>query len=290
MTTETFTPHDGPPPRDAPVPSDPRPPGRSTGWVALLVTLVGAVVVLGLVLQSVVVGIGSSGRSDQASYTSDVDGVTSLDVDISSAELSIRFDAVDEASLEVRSTGWRRNLTWLLENEGGVLRVADERDLWFWPSFGGARTTAELVLPAALEGEIDADLDLSAGSLRLEGDLQAVGIEVSAGNLTFTGASTALAVDVNAGEATVETEGPESVTVDLSAGRFTGTVTGAPPRTTTVEVSAGSVRLELPDGEYSLGGQVAAGDRTIDVRTNPTADHALTVDVRAGDAWVGYSR
>src|SRR5690606_27396171 len=113
---------------------------------------------------------------------------------------------------------------------------------------------------------------------------------VSAGNLTLTGARTALAVAVDAGEAPVETEGPESVTVDLGAGRFTGTVTGAPPRTTTGGVSAGGVRPEPPDVEYSLGGQVAAGDRTIDVRTNPTADHALTVDVRAGDAWVGYSR
>lgn len=282
MTTDSYSPTDAPPPAGPP-------PARSTGWVALLVTLAGTVAILGLVLQSVLVGISGYGKVGHATYMAAVDGVTALDVETSDADMTVRFGDVQEATLEVSSSGWRRNVEWVLENDNGVLRVTDDRGPWFWPDFGSSRTIAELVLPRELEGVVSADLDLSAGSLNIEGDLDAVGIDISAGSLTFVGASSSLSASVSAGEVDVTTSEVATIDVDVSAGRFIGTFTGAQPTSTTISVSAGDAIVDLPDGEYALAGEVSAGDRTIDVRTNPSSPHTLTVDVSAGDATVRYA-
>lgn len=282
MTTDSYTPTDAPPPASPP-------PARSTGWVTLLVTLAGTVAILGLVVQSVLVGISGYGKVGHATYMAAVDGVTALDVETSAADVTVRFGDVEEATLEVSSTGWRRNVEWVLENDNGVLRVADDRRPWIWPSFGSSRTTADLVLPRELEGVVSADVDLSAGSVRIDGDLDAVSIDISAGSLTFVGASSSLTASVSAGEVDVTTSDAATIDVDVSAGRFVGTFTGAQPTSTTISVSAGDAIVGLPDGTYALGGEVSAGDRTVDVRTDPTSPHTLTVDVSAGDASVSYA-
>lgn len=287
MTTETIYDAGSQPPSDAPV-SDSRPPRRN-GWVALLVTLLGSVLVIGLVVQSVFVGISSSGATDHATYHGAVDGVTALDLDTSAADVTVRFDAVEEATLDVWATGWRRDVEWTLQNDNGVLRVSDDRRSWFWPTFGSSRTRAELVLPQELEGALAATLQVGAGSLEIEGDLGAVQIDISAGSLTFTGASTSLSAQVSAGEAMVTTSGAETIDVDVSAGRFVGTFTGPQPTTTSIGVSAGDAIVELPDGEYATTGDVSAGDRTIDVRTDPSSPNTLHVQVSAGSATVSYA-
>lgn len=275
-------PDDAVPPTDGP---------RRNAWVAVLVTLVGGLVVLGLIAQAVVTTASASGGSEEASYTAAVDGVTELDLEVAASSLTVSFANVPEATLDVTARGWGARTDWVLEVEEGVLRVADERDgvLGFWPSFGMREVEATLVLPDRLEGQIDADIDLSAGDIDLTGDVGALDLDVSAGSLTFTGASESLVAEISAGSATVVTDGPATVDVDVSAGRFIGTVTGTAPTSTTIDVSAGGVQLLLPEAEYALAGEVSAGDRTVDVRTDPTSPNLLRVDVSAGDATVGYS-
>lgn len=264
---------------------------RRGAWVAALVVVVGAVVVLGMIVQSVVTTAGSSSGDEQASFTAGVDGVTELDLEIAASSLTVSFADVQEATLDVTARGWNASADWVLEVEDGVLRVADERDgtFQFWPSFGSRQVEATLVLPDQLEGQVDAVVDLSAGDVDLTGDVGELDLEVSAGSLTFTGASESLAAQISAGSATVVTEDPRTIDVDVSAGRFTGTVTGEAPTSTTIDVSAGTVQLLLPEAAYALSGEVSAGDRTIDVRTDPSSPHLLQVDVSAGDATVGYS-
>lgn len=274
---------------DAPVePTTPTPPPR-TSWVASLVAITGVIVIAVLVLQAVGFALSAAGGTRNAIYAADVDGVTALDVDLTSGDLTITFDAVPEATLEVTSTGWRNRVDWTLEVDGGRLVVHEDDDLWFWPDFGRSHTSAELVLPAALEGAISGDLDVSAGTMEVDGDLAEVTIDVSAGSLTFVGASTSIDAKVSAGEATVITSDPDTVAVRVSAGRFHGTVTGEPPARTDVNVSAGDATLRLPDAAYAVTGEVSAGDRTIDVRTDPGSEYQLHVQVSAGDATVGYS-
>jgi hypothetical protein len=284
MTTDISTTEDAP--IDAPPPS---PPWR-TSWVATLVTITGVILVGIVVLQAVSLGLSTGSGTRSASYTADVEGVTSLDIGVSAGDLTVTFADVDEAQLDVTGSGWRDNTDWRLEVDDGRLVVREDDGWWFfWPNFGSSRTTADLVLPSELEGTVAADLDVSSGEMSVDGDLQDVVIDVSAGSLTFIGASTSLDVEVSAGNATVVTQGPDEIDARVSAGRFTGTVTGAPPSRTTVEVSAGDAVLDLPDAEYAVSGDVSAGDRTIDVRTDPSSPNLLHVQVSAGDATIGYS-
>lgn len=273
-------------PTDAPTPA--RPPRHSGAWVAVLVTLVGSIVIIATIVGAALGGLASGGRQE-ATYTSAVDGVSAVDIDLSAGNLTTTFADVDEAVLDVQAQGWRSSVDWVLEVRDDVLRVSDQDRTWFWPTFGGGRSTAQLVLPAELEGAIDLGVDVSAGALTVDGDVAAADLQVSAGSLTFTGASSALTVDVSAGDANITTSGPDIVGIEVSAGRVTTTITGEPPSSTTVDVSAGGVVLDLPDGDYALTGDVSAGDRTIDVRTDPGSASSLHVEVSAGSATVGYS-
>lgn len=275
------------PTEDAPI--DTSTPARRHNWVSVLVTLVGGVLILGLVLQALLVGVTTGGGQERSSYSVDVDGVTRLDLDASAGDLTVTFAPVAEATLEVQSAG-RTRTDWTLEVDGDRLIVREGNPWWILlPDFGTSRTTAELVLPDILEGAVSADLEVSAGSMDIQGDLTDVRLDVSAGSLTFHGTSTSLVSEVSAGEATVVTNGPSTIDVSVSAGRFTGTVTGAQPDRTQVEVSAGDVILDLPDGAYATSGSASAGDRLIEVRTDPDSPHLLEVHVSAGDARIGYS-
>lgn len=286
MTTDMLPTDDAP--TDAPV--GPRRPRRNS-WVAILVALIGAVVIIGMVVQAVAVGANAGSGRHSASYTAAVDGVERLDIKVEAGELTLTFADVDEASLDVEASGRRSNADWVLETDGDRLIVREDNDWWlFWPDFGSSsHTTATLVLPDELEGTVSADLQVSAGGMVVTGDLTDVSIDVSAGSLTFDGASTSISSEVSAGEANVTTHGAERIDVQVSAGRFTGTFTGPQPESTIVDVSAGDAILNLPDGAYAESGEVSAGDRTIEVRTDPASPHTLEVHVSAGDATVRYS-
>lgn len=271
---------------DQPVPQPPAP--RRGGGIALIVSVIGAIIILTIVGRGVATAV-ASGAPDRSSYTSAVDGVTAIDIEVSDSFLTARFADVDEARLDIEATGWGVSTDWTFEVDGGVLRVAaDDWGRW-WPTFGMGRTEAELVLPRSLEGRIDADLSVSAGDLHVVGDLTDMHVTVSAGSLMFDGASTGLDVDVSAGDASIDTQGPETVAMHVSAGSITAVIGGQAPASTTVGVSAGDASLWLPDADYAVTGDVSAGDRTIDVRTDPASPHALHVEVSAGSATVVYS-
>jgi hypothetical protein len=271
---------------DQPVPEPPAP--RRGGGIALLVSVLGAIIILTIVGRGVATAV-ASGAPDRSSYTSAVDGVTAIDIDVSDAFLTARFADVDEARLDIEATGWGASTDWTFEVDGGVLRVgADDWSRW-WPTFGMGRTEAELVLPRSLEGRIEADLSVSAGDLNVVGDLTEVHVTVSAGSLMFDGGSTGLDVDVSAGDANIDTQGPDTVQLHVSAGSITAVIGGEAPASTTVGVSAGDASLWLPDADYAVTGDVSAGDRTIDVRTDPASPHGLHVEVSAGSATVVYA-
>lgn len=276
----------------APPPAPPAaPPRRTGGWVATVVTLIGVALILMLVAGAVLRAVWIP-RWDEQSHAVDVQGVTAVDIGISAAELTVEFDpAATQATLHVSAGNSGRDREWDLSVRNNVLRLSDSRGPWFLPSWGwnSDRVRGHLTLPASLEGTIDADLELNAGSMTVLGDLANVDIKVSAGSFTFDGDSTALDVEVNAGEANVTTSGPETVDVQVSAGQVRATVTGAAPTSTTVEVNAGRADLWLPEGDYNVRGSASVGERVINVRTDPASSNRLDVDVNAGRAEVGYS-
>lgn len=48
-------------------------------------------------------------------------------------------------------------------------------------------------------------------------------------------------------------------------------------------MSAGSLALELPDTPYSVDSDIAAGDLTNELSTDPSSKHRITARVAAGD-------
>ncbi len=262
--------------------------GRRRGGITGVVTIIGVLVLALLVIQGGAAASWGNGRPHSGSYSAAVDDISRIDIDISRATLTTTFGDVPEATLDITSTGWRAEDPWTFEVDGDRLVVSDRRQAWFLPFLGSRGVTAELTLPRDLEGTIDLEMDLAAGDVDVLGDYRQVDVQVAAGSAAFEGASTTLTVDVSAGDATIVTSGPESVDVEVSAGRVTADVTGTPPGSTVVDVSAGDVHLYLPDGDYAVSGEVSAGDRSIDVRTDPAAAATLQVDVSAGDATVAY--
>lgn len=278
MSTSTYT----PPPVTAP-------PRRNT-WVATLVTIFGTLIILGTVANASLQAIRTSAFVP-VNLTAEMQDVTGIDVDISAANLTIEFAEQRDATLEVTSADWRTNKDWRLEVRNDVLRVSDSRGFWFnfgW-DWGSSREEAVLTLPSTLEGDLDADLQLAAGGMDVSGDLGAVSIDLSAGSINFVGASQSLDLDVSAGNATVATSDPHTVQIDLSAGRADVAVAGEAPTSTRVDVSAGRVDLRVPEGTYNATGEASAGQRTINVRTDPSSANLLEANVSAGRVEVSYS-
>ncbi|MFV0251718.1 MAG: hypothetical protein ACK5H2_00075 [Beutenbergiaceae bacterium] len=278
---------------DAPVdqPTTPaKPPGgrSNNGWVAVLATVAGAVVVAVVLVQGFVAGLVAT-EGGQSSRSQPVAGVQALELDVAAAEMTVTFGAVDEAVLDVDSQGWQLNRQWRFEVVSNTL-VVEQGGPWGWsfPAFNG-RTQVTLTLPNELQQQLDAELDVAAGSTTIVGDFRDVDIDVAAGSLSFDGASTALNVDISSGSASVDTDGPSDVDIEVSAGRAVVSIAGDAPDSTAVQVSAGQADVWLPDADYAITGEVSAGDREINVRSDSGSRHQLDVSVSAGRATVEYT-
>lgn len=223
----------------------------------------------------------AAASSHEEGRTLDTDGVGALDLDVSAASFTIRFDDVDEAALDVRDAG---NGSWTLREQDGTLFVqSPDRPFLSW--FGTGNGDATLTLPRDLEG-LATDIDFGAGRLDAEGDFGDLDIEIGAGQVDVSGSATALTVQLGAGRGDLDLEGVRTANLEVSAGALVGRLTGAAPDEIDLAVSAGSLELTVPDDEYDIDSEVAAGDFTHDLRTADGAAHRLSVEVSAGDARV----
>lgn len=249
--------------------------------------MLGAILLLGIIA-STVVSIAIRGQgSVEAEESVSTDGIDTLRVNTATGAVTVEFGDVTEAEMHATGPGADR---WDLTSSAGVITL--QRDnMWGFDVdwiFGWAadRPRVRLTLPSELEGDIDAYLSSSAGSVAMRGDAAEVSIDVSAGRVDFEGASTALDVSVSAGDADVSTSGPDVVSLDVSAGRIEAIVDGEPPTATTVKASAGSIELELPDAAYSVSESRSAGASDINLRTDPASEYTLDVRVSAGSVEV----
>lgn len=265
-------------------PPDPQRPSRA---VAVVVTVIGVLLLAGTLGQGLVVGLFSSGATS-SSRALDVDGVTDLELRTSAADLRVSFDDVDRATLDVDGRG--PDAQWRFERDGDRLVVAPERRSGWLPGWWRDDVEVTLVLPRALEGRLAADLDVAAGRLIFTGDVDSLDLDVSAGRSVVEGAARTVDIQVSSGGTTVTTSGTETASLDVAAGAASLSVGGdEAPTTTDVAVSAGRALVQLPDADYAVTGDAAAGARTIDVRTDPASPHELDVRVSAGTAEVTYA-
>ncbi|WP_243076525.1 hypothetical protein [Microbacterium sp. SS28] len=279
-----------PPPAGTDAPP-PRPPASNGSGrvVAVILIVFGGLVVLGTMVSALVSTI-ASGSVQTTTRTVDATGVTDLDVDLAAGSLRIEFGDVTDAELEVTGAGGAER--WTLRNDDGDL-VVSSPDGWFngggWPFggwlFGDNRAgDGVLTLPQSLEGT-DADITLAAGELVVdEGDFGDVELDMGAGRTRFEASVDSFSADVSAGAAELALDGAREASFSVSAGALDAVLTGAQPRTLDLQVSAGSLDITVPEGEYDVTSDVSAGNFDNRVGSTPGASSTVTVDVSAGKA------
>jgi hypothetical protein len=259
-------------------------PGR---WISILLIVLGAIGVVYGVGSGVVRGFASHAATSDT-LTVDAAGVEQLQIDSSATAFEVRFGDVEEATLDVASDGGPVQ-QWNLSRSGDTLVVDTDRR-WRWVGFGimfGDRVgeqRAVLTLPAALERQgLGLETEVSAGSFEAAGSWGAASIDLSAGSADLSGTAESLFVSVSAGEARLDVETGGTVTLDVSAGRIIGALTGEQPSSIDAQASAGSIDLTIPDGEYAVTEQASVGDSDVRVIDDPGATSTIDVDVSAGN-------
>ncbi|MCR2810879.1 MULTISPECIES: DUF4097 domain-containing protein [unclassified Microbacterium] len=266
------------------------PPGETRGAsrvVAILTIALGGAVVLGAIGSATFSTIAAASVRSEA-QSIDATGVTELDVSVDGAALRIEFDEVAEATLEVTSGGGVG--PWTLERDGDELNVASPRTFGpRWLFFGDVKAT--LTLPSEIQGAaLDAVLDLSAGDLTVDGDFGNLDIRIGAGGLTVDGSAQTLLAELSAGAADIELADVREAQFSVSAGTVDARLTGSSPREVTVDVSAGSLDLRVPEGAYDVRSDVSAGEFNNELRTDAGARNVVDVTVSAGSATIAGTR
>ena len=290
MTTQYAPPPPPAPPAPgapgAPGAGGPQPPSAAPRVIAILAIVFGGIVVLGSI-GSAIVGTLVSASVQTTSRTVAAADVSELDVDVSAGTLRIEYGDVTEAELEVTGS-WGAD-RWQLEQEGGTLVVATpDRWGWFgpwwpWDGFNGRMSEAVLRLPASVEGA-DATLALSAGDLTVDGEFGALALDLSAGALTVSGTAESLVADVSAGRGNLQLDDVETAELSVSAGGLDVELSGTAPDDVRADVSAGSLNLTVPDGEYDVTSDVSVGDLDNRIGSTPGAPRTIHIEVSAGDA------
>lgn len=267
-----------PPPASAPQAPPPAEPRGSSRVIAILAIALGAVLILGTIVFSVIGGIRSAAVRTE-SLSADAAGVTALDIDVAASEFRIAYGG-SEATLSV--TGGSGTSDWRLERTGDTLVVTSDRG-WFrgWGWFRGEER-AVLTLPERLATTaVDASFDVGAGSLRADGTYGTLELDLGAGSIDVSGTAEQLDADVSAGRVSVDLREVRAGTVQVSAGELVGSVDGDVDELN-LDVSAGRIDLEVPDVRYAITSDVSAGDFTHDLTTDPGADRRIDVSVSAG--------
>lgn len=274
----------GPPPvpgQNPPGGSPQRPPSSAGRVVAILAVVFGSLVIVGAIV-SAVVGTIVSASVHTTNRTVEVAGVDRLDIDAAAGSLRVEFGSVREAELEVTSS-WGAD-RWVLERDGGDLVVSSPRMWGPWWIFGGwfgGPGDAVLRLPQSLEG-LDADITFSAGTLDVEGEFAELDLTMNAGRADIAGSAESLKADMNAGRADLELADVATANLIVNAGSLDAALTGSQPDEVTVDLSAGSLNLSVPQGDYVVTSDVSAGGFDNRIGSDPSASSTIHVEVSAG--------
>ncbi|MDZ8201011.1 hypothetical protein RZO50_05775 [Microbacterium sp. SSW1-59] len=275
--TDTLT----PPPTPSPSPPPPSRTRASSTVIAILTIALGAAILLGALVAASFRAVGSAMLED-ASHTADAVGVRDLDLDITAADLRVEFADVTQARLDV-SQGAAAD-QWRLVRDGDRLSVSTPSEFFGLRWMFGGNGDAVLVLPERLErAGMDATLDLAAGRIIADADWGDVALSISAGEVDLAGSADTIAADVSAGSADIDVTDVTDARFDVSAGEIVARMGGEAPDEVQVAVSAGSLRVVVPDEVYAVDIDVSAGDVTNRLQTSPSSPHRITGDVSAGD-------
>ena len=264
--------------------STPR-PERSTAAkaVAITVAAIGAVTLLGVGGSAALATAGSVWSITEGGYstqTVDASDITELDVNASATQLTVEFGDVDEATLEARGT------TWNLNRNGETLVVDQQRGPfgnWCFIFCDSRSGTSVLTLPNALNGTLDAEAEVGAGALRIDGSFQSLDVQVGAGEAIAEGEAETLSVSVETGRAYVSMRDVETADITVAIGSADVAMTGRTPAMVDIDVSVGEATVTLPQALYSLSRDASLGSIDSTLRTDPTSPHTVDAEVSVGN-------
>lgn len=262
-----------------------------SNWVAITVAVVGGALLLGAMGTAAVAGIyaATRGSGGEAQYlTNSAEGISSLSVDAVAARFVITCEgAVDRPDTFEFSTD-SGDRQWRMYETRGQLRI-EPNEPWVGASFAGGNQRIQditLGLPAeACDGStvLNADVELGAGKLLIDGSYGDFEALVEAGDFEFTGDADRFGLELAAGNADFVANNVSEAQVTISAGKVKGEFAGSAPALLKAEVSAGRAALTLPDESYSVRSDVSAGSFDNALRTEQgVTGHEVKVDVSAG--------
>ncbi len=191
---------------------------------------------------------------------------------------------MQEAELEVTSSWGAEN--WRFERDGDTLEVASPDRLgWFgWRGwFGDGGADAVLLLPAALEG-LDADVSLAAGQFVTDGDFGELDLSLAAGSFDVSGSAESLSADVSAGTRHARARWRRRGGADGQRRFARRRAHRHGPDVIEADVSAGTLRMTVPEGDYDVTSDVSAGEFENEIGSTPGASSTIRVQVSAGQA------
>ncbi len=258
---------------------------QSSRTIAIVASVVGGVVLLGVGATAAVATFGSMNASNSGGTQSlDVSGITGIEVESNAADFELVFADVSEAQLDVSGNSTYR---WEMSVEDGDLVIDSKRGFFDfcigWCNMGEQQVT--LTLPNELDsGKLDAELQLNAGTLNASGSWNDLAIEVAAGALEFDGSANSLDTSVSAGRAILNVEGARTADLEIAAGQLIAELTGRTPDEVSVDVSAGKLELTVPADVYDVRSDVSAGSLDNRLDTSSRSSHRIEVSVSAGSA------
>ena len=277
-------------------PSSPPPPvgGRSSGTTAVLVVtaVIGGIALLGTGGTAAAAAAGNllSTSAPDSVQTVNAEGIEKIDLNADASRVRVEFGDVEEAELSITNG---RGTAWTFERDGDELVVQSPRGTfgWWFGNWFGDEETVVLKLPQSLSGsDLEADLTLNAGSLDVAGDFGLLDVGINAGSLDIEGSARTLDMQMNAGSADVLLDGVDEVDLGVAAGDLRVELTGTPPTTTAIDVSAGSLDLTLPDVEYTITQSISAGSLDAKVDQASSARRSIDVSLSAGSVTIRPGR
>lgn len=257
--------------------------------ITIVTAVIGGVALLASGGAAAAAATGDLTRTDRV-QSIDVTGIDGIELDVSASDVRVRFGDVSEAELSVTNG---RGPAWTLERDDDdlIVRSPSSPFGWWFGGWFGADERVVLTLPMELRDKgLDGSFSLSAGSLDLEGQYDELSVDLSAGDLTIDGSAVSLDVEVNAGGADILLDGVTDAEFGVSAGDVAVELTGTAPRETSIDVSAGSLDLTMPDAEYNISQDVSAGTLENGLPHSTQAKRSIDVTLSAGTVTLKAAR
>lgn len=256
--------------------------GSGTRAIGITLGIFGAIALVGTGATAAVGATAQLMQPGDSAMSVDGTGIRAVDLDIGASDVTVRFRDVDEVELTVE--GGSRG-AWTLDRDGDELIVhSPNRTFGWW--FGGWFNSDErvtLTLPESAAG-LDADVDLGAGAVEMVGDFGELEVRLGAGYISVDGTAETVDADISAGRADLNLVDVSDADLTVAAGELVAEFSGSAPDAVRIDVSAGSLRLTLPDDTYRVSQDVSAGSLDNRLDTASSARSTIDVSVSAGSA------